>query len=106
MPTNPATEAMLRAEDAAAADPHRDRSKAMQSFTVRDLSVLAYANGFTLWHYKAAHVADLLSSNYFGDNSDMMATGDHIHVSAPDGSALLAVERIGTYQVSVRKMLS
>ena len=23
------------------------------AFTIRNLSVLAYANGFTLWHYKA-----------------------------------------------------
>ena len=25
------------------------------SFTLRNLSVLAYANGFTLWHYKAGN---------------------------------------------------
>ncbi len=25
------------------------------AFTIRDLSVLAYANGFTLWHYKTGN---------------------------------------------------
>lgn len=27
------------------------------AFSVRNLSVLAYANGFTLWHYKAGSTA-------------------------------------------------
>jgi hypothetical protein len=26
------------------------------AFAIRNLSVLAYANGFTLWHYKAGKV--------------------------------------------------
>lgn len=97
---------MLKTEDATAADPKRDNSKPLASFAIRDLSVLAYANGFTLWHYKAATITNLLSSNFFADCADMMASGDHIHVSAPDGAALLNVTQTGANSVSVRKMLA
>ena len=62
--------------------------------------------GFTLWHYKAGTITDLLSSNFFGDCSDMMARGDHIHVSAHNGAALLAVESADAGGVSVRKMVA
>jgi hypothetical protein len=39
------------------------------AFSIRDLSVLAYANGFTLWHYKAAidTLADAACDDYFAD---------------------------------------
>jgi len=58
-------------------------------FATRDLSVLAYANGFTLWHYKLSNdgtgapvrVSDLAEANYFLDVCDMMAAGDMILVS-------------------------
>lgn len=61
----------------------------MSAFRIRDLSVLSYHNGFTLWHYKAAALADVLKPGYFNDGADMIANGDHMHVSAPDGGALL-----------------
>ena len=57
----------------------------IMAFTIRDLSVLAYANGFTLWHYKAGmdSLADVACDDYFADASDMMAAGDMILISAP-----------------------
>ena len=45
------------------------------TFAARDLSVLAYANGFTLWHY-ATIDADVSGAGYFNDASDMLRTGD------------------------------
>jgi hypothetical protein len=99
---NPATEALLRAESAAANDPRRDRSKPAAPFAIRDLSVLAYANGFTLWHYKLARIADVLSPNFFRDAADMMAAGDHVHVSAPEGGAVLAVTHVDEAAVAVK----
>jgi hypothetical protein len=62
-------------------------------FAIRNLSVLAYANGFTLWHYKAGDdkLEAVSSENYFADASDMMAAGDLIMVSAPDGCRVVAV---------------
>jgi hypothetical protein len=63
------------------------------SFAIRDLSVLAYANGFTLWHYKPAGdaLADVAADNFFADASDMMAAGDMIIVSGAAGGRLLCV---------------
>lgn len=53
------------------------------AFTIRDLSVLAYANGFTLWHYKTASdsLADVARDDYFADAADMMEAGDMILIS-------------------------
>ncbi len=63
------------------------------SFAVRNLSVLAYANGFTLWHYKTE--ADVLPSvqrpGYFDDAVDMLASGDMLLVSAPDGGKVMCM---------------
>lgn len=44
-----------------------------------DLSVLAYANNFTLWHYKTPETEDVaLSRGYFNKASDMVRAGDLI----------------------------
>ena len=65
------------------------------AFAVRDLSVLAYANGFTLWHYKAgdASLAAVGGAGFFNDAADMIATGDMMMVSAQDGPRLLYLTR-------------
>jgi len=67
------------------------------AFAIRNLSVLAYANGFTLWHYKAgkdplSHVQTL---DFFADAADMLCEGDMMMVSAADGGRILSVA-IGT----------
>jgi hypothetical protein len=63
------------------------------AFALRNLSVLAYANGFTLWHYKSA--ADALpainAGGYFNDAGDMLSAGDFVIVSAPTGGRMLCV---------------
>jgi len=63
------------------------------AFTIRDLSVLAYANGFTLWHYKAGDdlASEFATENYFVDASDMIAAGDMIMVSGATGCRLLCI---------------
>lgn len=62
-------------------------------FAIRNLSVLAYANGFTLWHYKAgAATLDMVGRrDFFAGAADMMANGDMLMISAADGARLLAV---------------
>jgi hypothetical protein len=63
------------------------------AFAVRNLSVLAYANGFTLWHYKAG--VDILETagqpGFFSTASDMLTAGDILMISAADGAQLLCV---------------
>ncbi len=49
------------------------------AFSSKDLSVLAYANGFTLWHYTTTDLAtDVDTSGYFNDATDMVRVGDMI----------------------------
>lgn len=47
------------------------------SLTLSDLSVLAYANNFTMWHYKTED-ASVATLNYFDNASDMMNVNDLI----------------------------
>jgi hypothetical protein len=65
------------------------------SFTFRNLCVLAYANGFTLWHYKAGPdpLDDVAGQGFFADAVDMLSPGDMIMISARDGGRIAAVER-------------
>jgi hypothetical protein len=63
------------------------------AFTLRSLSVLAYANGFTLWHYKSG--ADALSQatreGYFADAANLMAQGDMVMLTGADGGKIATI---------------
>ena len=66
------------------------------AFHIGRLSVLSYANGHTTWHYKlpedelavAAH-----GSGYFDAAADMVATGDLMEMTGPDGGAIRVVSK-------------
>lgn len=71
------------------------------SFNAQDLSVLAYANGFTHWHYRTRDaLPDLLArpetlsaandDGYFAAARDMLRPGDQITVNliTAEGSGL------------------
>ena len=92
------------------------------SFIARDLSVLAYANGFTLWHYRTRdNLADLLESHhgralagndngYFSPAHELLRAGDQITVNLLTREAIallhLVVARIsGTGSVAVTPLL-
>jgi hypothetical protein len=63
------------------------------AFALRNLSVLAYANGFTLWHYKSG--ADALTQatakGYFADAADLLAPGDMVMLSAAEGGKIATI---------------
>jgi hypothetical protein len=63
------------------------------AFAIRNLSVLAYANGFTLCHYKSGkdRLDAVGGSNYLADASDMLTAGDLVMVTAADGARILCV---------------
>ena len=49
------------------------------AYQSKDLSVLAYANGFTLWHYTTVDAATVVDTEgYFNDASHMVRVGDMI----------------------------
>ncbi len=63
------------------------------AFSIQNLSVLAYANGFTMWHYKATRDEriSLISKNFFLDAADMLSTGDLLIATTVTGPVLLAL---------------
>lgn len=49
------------------------------AYQSKDLSVLAYANGFTLWHYITTDAATAVdTAGYFNPAVDMLRAGDII----------------------------
>jgi hypothetical protein len=63
------------------------------AFSVRNLSVLAYANGFTLWHFKSEALPAVDAPGFFDAAADLLASGDIMMVSAPDGARIAVVDR-------------
>ncbi len=62
------------------------------AYATRNLSVLAYANGFTLWHYESADgAATLASFGYFDQAADLFRRGDIVIATTADGASLLTV---------------
>ena len=52
------------------------------SMNSKNLSVLAYSNGFTLWHYKTEDVKTVVAtSGYFNDVANILNVGDMIVTS-------------------------
>lgn len=59
------------------------------AYNAKNLSVLAYANGFTLWHYTAKHgVADMMQPGYFNAAADMLRAGDQVFVTGAEMATL------------------
>jgi hypothetical protein len=63
------------------------------AFAIRNLSVLAYAQGFTLWHYKAGdlRLADVSAPGFVRPAKDLLAFGDMVMISAADGGGIAYV---------------
>jgi hypothetical protein len=60
-------------------------------FDVQKLSVLAYANGFTLWHYATAdNAAAVDTEGYFNSASDMLRVGDILIANLETGGSAKA----------------
>ena len=67
------------------------------AFMIRDLSVLAYANGFTLWHYKTGKESldATRDDRFFAGAADMMTVGDMIMLSGAGGARVVCVAGVG-----------
>lgn len=63
------------------------------AFAIRNLSVLAYANGFTLWHYRSAAdgIDRIGAKDYFAAATDMLSGGDIMMLSAADGIRIVSL---------------
>ena len=59
------------------------------AFQNKNLSVIAYANGFTLWHYASNETMSAISANgYFNNVRTLMNVGDIIIMNAADNTAM------------------
>jgi len=58
------------------------------AYEPKNLSVLTYANGFTLWHYRTTDMpAEIDNAGYFDEAARMLRVGDFIFVNAGIGIA-------------------
>jgi hypothetical protein len=58
------------------------------AYQSENLSVLSYANGFTLWHYRTADAATAVdNAGYFNQAAKMLRVGDFIMLNAGLGTA-------------------
>ena len=59
------------------------------AFQNKNLSVIAYANGFTLWHYKEnTTLATITASGYFASVKSLMNSGDIILINGSNGTTM------------------
>lgn len=76
------------------------------SFTAQDLSVMAYANGFTHWHYRTRDPLAALGAGYFAGAAEMLRPGDQITVTLLEGAeAGLAVFAVSAVKPAPRLAL-
>lgn len=87
-------------------------------FAARNLSVLSYADGFTLWCYRAhaptlvsgvvppLTLADVGRPGFFDPAEDMLARGDVVLVTARDGAVWCYVEDVRPLSVRLAPMLA
>ena len=62
------------------------------AFQNKNLSVIAYANGFTLWHYAANETLTAITeSGYFNNVLTLMNTGDIIIINGSNGTSIKAI---------------
>jgi len=60
-------------------------------FDNRELSVIAYANGFTLWHYRAkdTELKQIVEDpKFFSKVWHLSATGDIVIINGKDGTGI------------------
>lgn len=74
-----------------------------------NLSVLAYANGFTLWHYLSNDTAtELETAGYFSKAADMLRSGDmvfaNVDADGTPGAGILVVKSTAGGVVDVSKL--
>ena len=53
-------------------------------FRSASMSALAYANGFTLWHYRTGdQIDEVLEEGYFNPHKQYIKPGDMIYINVP-----------------------
>lgn len=71
------------------------------AFQNKNMSVIACANGFTLWQYKTEDSIKDLKGNYFKVVADLMAVGDMFIINASDGNYIRFIKSIKERKVEL-----
>jgi len=77
-------------------------------YNSHNLSVLAYANGFTLWHYRSGNdsEANLASDGYFNHSFDMFRKGDMVCYNSADKSGVFVIMQSENNKVVIKILAS
>ena len=71
------------------------------AFQNKNLSVIAYANGFTLWHYSANEtLTAITTAGYFDGVKTLMNTGDIVIINASDNTSIKKIAVSGNVSVA------
>lgn len=75
------------------------------AFKNRNMSVIAYANGFTLWHYSSNEetLEEIEQDNYFNTAYMLMNSGDIIIITGKSGTGFRQVE-LNENKVNLKKL--
>lgn len=75
------------------------------AFQHKNLNVIAYANGFTLWHYSSNEetLEEIEQDNYFGTVYTLMNSGDIIIIAGKSGTGFRQIE-LNENKVNLKKL--
>lgn len=70
------------------------------AFKSNNWSVIAYANGWTLWHYTTKDpIETVLSEEYFKSIYTLCNVGDVFYISTPEGTYQRAIKEVNKDKV-------
>ena len=62
------------------------------AFQSKNLNVIAYANGWTMWHYSTSDKLEDLMDGYFNPVQDLMNVNDMIVLNTADMNCMMFVK--------------
>lgn len=74
------------------------------AFQNKNLSVIAYANGWTAFYYRGFEetLEDTCADNYFLPAKDLCAKGDIIIINAQDGTSIKVITEINSETKTIK----
>lgn len=75
------------------------------AFENRNMSVIACANGFTLWHYKCDEpLSEITKADYFAPIWTLCAVGDIIIINADDSTCMRKIAVLDNGKVRLAEL--
>lgn len=75
------------------------------AFKHKNFNIIAYANGFTLWHYSSNEetLEEIEQDNYFGTVYELMNSGDIIIIAGKTGTGIRQIE-LNENKVNIKRL--